>query len=1046
MHDAKSNSPISQLMLPQQGRNQDQRLPEGLLSDYVNIDERSSEDFFALLKALSVHLHFHSADDQTPNGDWSSFFPFEKHQAEQWIKQNKGKVPPHLALLKTFLDAYRDGPHQQLNSLKQKYLDYYYKDVLNFSKSDIVPERAHLIVTLRKQSPALLIKPEHQLIAGKREDKSVILAAPVTEALINHCQVVEKRSIYSHPSQPGQVRVAPVADSADGLGAPFDDTPLKWHGFGHPALPVREIGFALSSKLLLLNEGERDIHITLKLGSTITDNELEIAELFKVYLSTQEGWTEEKLANASFSGSDTGGTVINISLRLDESEPAITAYHSALHGFQLDTTQPVIQLLLNTDISHSVIGQLLDTNIVSSQIRVSASDVKSLTLVSDSGNINPSQSFMPFGAQPVSGSILKINSSEVFDKHLDSLTINLGWKSPHDSLRAVYEGYELYTSMPGGINNRYFTANVKALDGEGHTLSASDQPLFHASDASVSNKIKISTSAFTSIRKPGVRDYARKLSSYQSQWANKRYATLSKLRPELVPVGRYTREPVASLSSKRIDKGLQLTLNQSFFHQDYRRAYVKNVLAVNDNPELSLIAEPYTPELNYLSLDYEASSRVVSFSDSSESAFSDDEIHFFHLDCFGQRREHAYQRSQLDYVTNKQVTLLPEHQDQGELLLGLSQINAGDSCQLLFQVAQGSSDPDLIPEKIHWSVLCDNYWKALTKKELVFEKSNGLLTSGLVKLIIPTEATVQNTLLPSGLIWLKLAINKNVSSVCQLQEVVSNAIEVASVPATNPTTYDALPAGSISKLRDPLTEVKSVQQPYNGFGGKKQETDDHFNARVSERLRHKNRALSIYDYETLVLQQFTNLYRVKAIPHTKPVANRFNWQAPGHVTFLLLPDSFGSRTNAVDPLRPLTDSLTIDQVRKYLGCRTAMQAKVHVMNPEYLQVRLSFKVQFREGFEFNYYREQLSLALTSYLSPWLSEESSGPEFGGRIYKSVVMEFIEKIPYVDFISHVLLQTTLDGTSFSADSCHVSATTPVQILTSAAEHVIEEAEYE
>src|SRR6185295_1695587 len=121
---------------------------------------------------------------------------------------------------------------------------------------------------------------------------------------------------------------------------------------------------------------------------------------------------------------------------------------------------------------------------------------------------------------------------------------------------------------------------------------------------------------------------------------------------------------------------------------------------------------------------------------------------FFHVGCFGQMREHGYQRAQFAFITDKQVTLLPAYDNEGELLVGLAGPRAGNSVSVLFQVAEGSADPDLEPEPVQWFVLCDNYWKKLSSAELVRDTTRQLLASGVITFVIPRDATDVNTILP----------------------------------------------------------------------------------------------------------------------------------------------------------------------------------------------------------------------------------------------------------------------------------------------------------
>ena len=61
------------------------------------------------------------------------------------------------------------------------------------------------------------------------------------------------------------MRFAPIADSADGLGAPLPPGEPRWHAFGHPLLPRAEIGFAVAAPVLRMREGRRRVTLTLGL-------------------------------------------------------------------------------------------------------------------------------------------------------------------------------------------------------------------------------------------------------------------------------------------------------------------------------------------------------------------------------------------------------------------------------------------------------------------------------------------------------------------------------------------------------------------------------------------------------------------------------------------------------------------------------------------------------------------------------------------------------------------------------------------------------------
>ncbi len=187
-------------------------------------------------------------------------------------------------------------------------------------------------------------------------------------------------------------------------------------------------------------------------------------------------------------------------------------------------------------------------------------------------------------------------------------------------------------------------------------------------------------------------------------------------------------------------------------------------------------------------------------------------------------------------------------------------------------MAEGSADPTLSRQKIQWAVLADNYWKILTSQQVFLDSTNQLLISGIIKFTLPAEATTENTLMPNGLIWLKAAVPDHVDAVCQFIAIEANAIEVVLNDQGNDRNHllHPLPAWRINKLKKPLPQVKKVSQPYASFGNEVEEGQTGFHGRVSERLRHKDRSLTVWDNERLVLANFPGVHRVKCIPHAKP--------------------------------------------------------------------------------------------------------------------------------------------------------------------------------
>jgi hypothetical protein len=228
-----------------------------------------------------------------------------------------------------------------------------------------------------------------------------------------------------------------------------------------------------------------------------------------------------------------------------------------------------------------------------------------------------------------------------------------------------------------------------------------------------------------------------------------------------------------------------------------------------------------------------------------------------------------------------------------------------------------------------------------------------------------------------------------------------------------------------------------VQQPFASFGGRPGETDTAFYTRVSERLRHKNRGITAWDYERLILEAFPQVHKVKCIPH----AREGSWLAPGHVLLVVVPDL--KKKNAIDPLKPKVDAGTLGRITSYVQKRTGMGVQVKVKNPAFQEIQLDFKVKFHSGFEFNFYSGELNQALIRCLSPWAYDAGRVISFGGKIHKSVLLDFVEELDYVDYVTEFKIYS-YTGARRMLDLNTVEPETPDAILVSAKSHVISQAE--
>lgn len=199
------------------------------------------------------------------------------------LKEELKKLhPPHLAILFSFLKLFK---HLQddMNGFTKKHLDFFYKNVLNLQAKDALADKAHIVFEIQKQLDKYLLKKGLLLKDGKDNNKAEILFATDDEIIVNKTQVAEKKTLFLNNNTHGNstyleaVYMAPDAEKSDGVEKEFEDAETaSWPTMGAKyskyidpenkfikPYPNARIGFVLASPVLLLNEGKREITITL---------------------------------------------------------------------------------------------------------------------------------------------------------------------------------------------------------------------------------------------------------------------------------------------------------------------------------------------------------------------------------------------------------------------------------------------------------------------------------------------------------------------------------------------------------------------------------------------------------------------------------------------------------------------------------------------------------------------------------------------------------------------------------------------------------------
>jgi hypothetical protein len=207
---------------------------------------------------------------------------------------------PHMALFIAFLQIFKLA-QEQMNGLTGRMLDFYYKEVLQLTPKDSIPDRTHVIFELAKDIAQYDIAAGTAFSAGKDASGKEQVYKSATSLVVNQAKVAELKTIFiekKDPVAPKAIKsirsffASPVANSADGYGTAFTEANPKWPTFGKGmslntgsanicksidaikenllTAPAVQTGFAIASPQLVLQGGKRLIALKVPGISAIT--------------------------------------------------------------------------------------------------------------------------------------------------------------------------------------------------------------------------------------------------------------------------------------------------------------------------------------------------------------------------------------------------------------------------------------------------------------------------------------------------------------------------------------------------------------------------------------------------------------------------------------------------------------------------------------------------------------------------------------------------------------------------------------------------------
>jgi hypothetical protein len=623
----------------------------------------------------------------------------------------------------------------------------------------------------------------------------------------------------------------------------------------------------------------------------------------------------------------------------------------------------------------------------------------------DSGRVDLAQSFAPFGPRPADGAHFIVASPEMALKPVSEVKVKIDW-----------------AELPG--NGAGFAAHYKHYGADAKT----PQPDLTAEYLSTDGWKPLARAPQQMF--PVGPDDDTPLAGFEF-----RGTVLGNSIPDLAPAP----PPPATARGQLTAGAIRFTLagsSNGFLAEDYPGALIRAMRPrLVDWPRRVMPKPPFVPRVRALSLDYFAS-KVMSVN-APDSARPGERI--TQITPFGRRP--VFPRASAG-----EVGLFPLRLGYGAHFVQIDGPGALGPVSLLFEVAESAHDRLAGPRiPLRWFYLAPGGWEGLPDTALASDTTDGLMRSGVVTIDLPDDALHRSEEMPGTGYWLAaVARRSDIDRFPVLRRVQTNGVWTRCVagPETLPdaTRRFAFVPGQ-SGLSSP-TEVARDQplQAPEGF--------DAFKTRVSERLQHRQRAITPWDVERLVLEAFPEVWMVACLPCLDAARGE---RTAGHLAVVVVPHA-----PQLEPGAPifgrLFDPLLLRRIEAYLHARAPQEARIRVRNPGYEILQLRGRVRFDGGGTEGALAQRLRQDMAAHLTVWTAPRTLG-RFGWSLNIGALHAEIEALPYVDRLTefsvlhlvrddrgdHVLHDTAIHDPQAKGE-IGLRAAEPWGLPLSAADHIL------
>lgn len=954
----------------------------------------------------------------------------------------------HTGLIFTFFKLF-EKVQLDINEISKKHLDLFYKDLLHQKPQDVTPSTLFGVVEINKTVEELNLSSGQLIKVGQYKDGKDILFQTTEDLRLNN-------TILSHLSTTFLSRTKTFEYNSrfnlvSGIFTKIHATSFpevlefnksntlfstlgeeqKLRTEGEMNMNYADVGFIIASPSLQMGVSNRKVVIEISfdansinylsdllidIGSKRSMNEeLIFSEIFDnaflLSYTTPEGWqTIERFEVTAPEDWTTGK--ITIQFQLNKKHEAFSNVNNSIHGDDvINTPYPVLKFTINQQNFYNAYSFLNGMKIDQIDIKTEVTGLKKLQLLTNSDTLDSNSSFEMFGTKPRVGSYLLIGSSELFNKNVDEISISWDFENlpvDHNNFTTYYKEY------PQKIDNQVFKMRLSALSDYEYKNAQPKEIIFNVFN----------------------RDENDNLLKNQS------YPSVKLERLNIIPDYRLKESTLTNYTNDLETGFLKLELTApktGFGFSNYNSVYANTITndalkktKKGEPVKINLPNEPFSPEINNLSIGYKSSSSIIfSQKNFTQNNFSEDNS--FHL---------ISPYGIIDTFKNKRVyddSIVYNLEFEGELVMGFDNCDGSKTINLLFEIVKSESTNYEFSRKIEWFYFSAEGWKTLPTENLMYDQTQNLMRTGVMSLKVPKDVDTDSSIFKKNKCYFKACSKSKSDQFSLIKSIRTNALSALEIISNNPANrITVLPPNSVSGFVENIKGLVSVEQPLQTIPGRKRENEIEFYSRVSELIRHKNRPITKWDFEKYVLHNFPWLSHASCFSTLD--------QKDGNIRLLCIKriDSFQN----IDEIR--LSASEMQEIERFVRKVSSPFAKVKVINPVFEDLWLKCKVIFKDISNGNGI-ETLRRDFFNFLCPWLRDDKAAYNLGTKIKLINIINFVKSQSYIEFvtsISVIHLKQTVNDKIEAYDSAienfeneYITCGSPWSIIVPKGNHKIE-----